>query len=100
MQVYFLGVNPFEQNPLKFAQWLIGQLTAFRFYTPAFLHDFGVGIPNGVYIYHMVAVNIFVELGLLRHVSYYLAVIILTYLVSVISWKWIEKPALRLKKSF
>ncbi|WP_428653458.1 acyltransferase family protein [Runella sp.] len=253
--IYFLGVKPFERNLFGFAQWLIGQLTVFQFYTAAFLHDFGVGIPNGalwtipveiqfyilipfiwyswrrwgnlavwvvvgfsvafysilnafvpstsllhqlakvsvfpylynfgfgmlffvyhrrlgpwfkdrfliwliayvvyigiffyelgfyitsytpniwgmianillscvtisfafsyrnlsklllgeedvsygVYIYHMVVVNIFFELGLLRHVSYYLAVIIITYLVSVISWKWIEKPALHLKKSF
>lgn len=31
-----------------FSLWLIGQMTLFQYYTPAFLRDYGCGTPNGV----------------------------------------------------
>ncbi|AXE19216.1 hypothetical protein DR864_16385 [Runella rosea] len=250
--LYFLGTEPFQQNPLGSVIWMVGQLTLFQFYTPTFLHDFGVGVPNGalwtipielqfyvlvpfiwyawqrwkrwviwvilgvsvlfysllntfslpnsmlhqlakvsvfpylynfgfgmlfyvynrqlspwikdqflvwlgiyvlyigvffytfgfyipsytpnawgmvanillscvtisfafsfralstrllgeedisygIYIYHMIIINIFVELGLVKQVQFYLAALLCTFLAGLISWKWFEKPALRLK---
>lgn len=55
-------------------------------------------ISYGVYIYHMIIVNIFVELGLSGKLSSYFAVIILTILCGYLSWIIIERPFLKLKK--
>jgi peptidoglycan/LPS O-acetylase OafA/YrhL len=55
-------------------------------------------ISYGVYIYHMIVINIFVECGLLKHMYYYAAVVFITFLLGLLSWKWVEKPVLRLKK--
>lgn len=56
-------------------------------------------ISYGVYIYHMIIVNIFVELGLSGRLSTYFAVIVLTILCGYLSWIIIERPFLKLKKN-
>ncbi len=58
----------------------------------------GHDISYGIYIYHMIAINIFVELGLIGSYSYFLAVLAITFLLATFSWMLIEKPALGLKK--
>ena len=52
----------------------------------------------GIYIYHMLIVNIFVELGLIRDTKYLVYIILLSVLMGVLSWFFVEKPFLRLKK--
>ncbi len=57
----------------------------------------GNDISYGIYIYHMVIINIFVQLGLTRNMNYLIYAIILTIIMATLSWKLIEKPALKLK---
>ena len=58
----------------------------------------GNDISYGTYIYHMVIVNIFVELSLYGKLVNLLLIFLFTYVVSTLSWLYIEKPALSLKK--
>lgn len=57
----------------------------------------GNDISYGVYVYHMVVVNALVELGLTGTVGWLGAAIGLTVAVSILSWRLVERPALRLK---
>jgi peptidoglycan/LPS O-acetylase OafA/YrhL len=55
----------------------------------------------GLYIWHMVVVNFFIYFGVDKKITgtlLVLVVIILSYVMSIISWTLIEKPALKLKK--
>lgn len=58
----------------------------------------GNDISYGVYIYHGLIVNIFVQLGLIGHYKYLAMIMAITYVLAFISWKLIEKPMLRRKK--
>ena len=53
-------------------------------------------ISYGLYIFHMVIMNIFVELGLINNV-YIVLYIICSFFFFFLSWKYIERPALKLK---
>ena len=57
-------------------------------------------ISYGIYIYHMLVINTLVTLGLRGEIQYFIAVFPITIILSYISWKIIEKPALSLKKRF
>ena len=58
----------------------------------------GNDISYGVYIYHMLVVNFFVQRGIVGD-SWYLAfVYAITVIVAFLSWKLVEKPALKMKK--
>lgn len=55
----------------------------------------------GLYIWHMVIVNFFIYFGINKRITGTLlvsVVLILSYIISIISWNFIEKPALKLKK--
>lgn len=56
-------------------------------------------ISYGVYIYHMVVINVLVELGVVGGLLPLATAILLTLAVGYLSWRFIEKPALSLKKS-
>ncbi len=56
-------------------------------------------VSYGVYIYHMVVINVLVELGLIEGFGPLLAAIIFTLMIAYLSWRLIEKPALSLKKT-
>lgn len=58
----------------------------------------GNDISYGVYIYHMIVVNFMVQRGLLHKPVYLFVVIFVTIILATLSWKFVEKPALRLKK--
>ena len=51
----------------------------------------------GIYIYHMIVINIFVELNLKGEVSYLFYLIAISTLLGILSWHFVEKPMLRLK---
>lgn len=57
-------------------------------------------ISYGIYIYHMIVMNIFIELGFLNNFIILIIVIGVTIVLAYLSWILIEKPALRYKKIF
>lgn len=54
-------------------------------------------ISYGVYIYSGILINIFVHLKLTHSILWFLVFLTTTMLLSILSWKLIEKPALKLK---
>jgi len=52
----------------------------------------------GIYIYHMLIINIFVHIKLVGEIKYFFSVIILSIISGIMSWYLIEKPFLQLKK--
>lgn len=60
----------------------------------------GHDISYGIYLYHMLVVNVFVELSFLYKYEYLFFVYIITVLFGVLSWNYIESKALNLKKTF
>jgi len=57
----------------------------------------GTDISYGIYIYHMIIANLIFELGFEKSTYTLCAVLIVTYLIAMLSWLLIERPALRLK---
>lgn len=60
------------------------------------LHD--NDISYGIYIYHMIFINFFVQYHDLGHRLTFLKVYLLTIFAATLSWFLIEKPALKLKR--
>lgn len=58
----------------------------------------GNDLSYGVYIYHGLLLNIFVELGFMRLPVYGFLVALLACCLAILSWKFVEKPFLRKKK--
>jgi len=58
----------------------------------------GNDISYGVYIYHGLLINIFVEMGLTGRAEYFLLLAGCTYLAGYVSWIAVERPFLRKKK--
>ena len=56
-------------------------------------------ISYGVYIYHMLVINSFVQLGFIGSTYHLILVLAITIIVSYFSWIYIESKALRLKKN-
>jgi peptidoglycan/LPS O-acetylase OafA/YrhL len=59
----------------------------------------GNDISYGVYIYHGLLLNIIIELKGLNNMISLLVLYPTTYLIAFISWKFVEKPMLKKKKS-
>ena len=59
------------------------------------LHDNDVSY--GVYLYHLLVINAFVQLGWMRSYALIPAVYVLVFLVAGLSWFFIEKKCLKLK---
>ena len=55
-------------------------------------------ISYGVYIYHMLAVNAAVSLGLVRAPAALAGALTITYALAIASWKLVERPALAFKR--
>jgi len=58
----------------------------------------GNDISYGLYIYHMLVINTFVTLGFIGNVKYLFYAIVSTAIFSLLSWFFIERKALSLKK--
>lgn len=90
-------------NPLiQLFQWII-----FSFFIFSFAYSFkelsnrllrGNDYTYGVYIYHMLIINIFVHLNLTGKIEYFWFVVLLSLISGVLSWHFIERPFLKLKK--
>jgi peptidoglycan/LPS O-acetylase OafA/YrhL len=52
----------------------------------------------GIYIYHMVVVNVLITLNYKGSASTFLVATLLSFLLGALSWRFIEKPMLKLKK--
>jgi peptidoglycan/LPS O-acetylase OafA/YrhL len=68
--------------------WLAGRITR------------GNDISYGVYIYHMLFINVMIESGLFGFGKYWCALLLcaLVYAAAFLSWRFVEKPCLALKK--
>lgn len=54
----------------------------------------------GIYLYHFVVVNCFIDANYMFELQYFLSSMAITTFIAFISWKFIEKPILALKTKF
>ena len=59
----------------------------------------GNDISYGAYIYHGIVLNLAFELKFTRSISVFVVVLLVSYLLAVVSWLTVERPALGLKRS-
>ena len=52
----------------------------------------------GIYIYHMLIINVFVYFNFVAEIKYFLYVFFSTIALGAFSWHLIEKPFLKMKK--
>jgi peptidoglycan/LPS O-acetylase OafA/YrhL len=57
----------------------------------------GNDISYGLYIYHMVVINYLIYNGIQKH--QFLLTFMITFILAILSWKFVERPSLKLKKS-
>lgn len=81
------------------ANLLLGLVTISAALSPVNVGKYlrGNDISYGMYIYHMLVINTFVELSLVGTIMDLLCVLIVTIIISVFSWRFIEKKALSMK---
>jgi peptidoglycan/LPS O-acetylase OafA/YrhL len=58
----------------------------------------GNDLSYGIYIFHMPIFNFYLAMGLMINTVTFLAVCLSVVFVAFLSWKYVEKPALKLKK--
>jgi peptidoglycan/LPS O-acetylase OafA/YrhL len=51
----------------------------------------------GLYIYHGIVLNLFIELNVKNSIGYFILYLIIVILLSILSWKFIEKQFIKLK---
>jgi len=101
----FLHINTYSywiSNPYKL---VIDVVLCFTIFSLAFNN---VNVSNkllnhndisyGVYIYHMIIINAFVSIGFVNYSFNIIIVILIVVILSYLSWRFIEKPVLDLKK--
>lgn len=96
---YFSLENNYFINILKwfiFSFFIFSFVFSFKNLSYRILH--GNDYTYGIYIYHMLIINILVHLNLVSEIKYFIIVIILSIILGIFSWHFIEKPMLRLKK--
>ncbi len=98
---YFLGLK-FQGNYINpISALILSFLTISLAYTRVDLFGRilrGNDISYGVYIYHMVVVNAFVQVAMFSPEINLVTMLVITIILALLSWKLIEKPALSLKK--
>jgi peptidoglycan/LPS O-acetylase OafA/YrhL len=98
--IYYFSIEAnFFINILK---WFI-----FSFFIFSFVFSFknlsykilyGNDYTYGIYIYHMLVINILVHLNFVAEIKYFIIAIVLSIILGIFSWHFIEKPMLKLKK--
>jgi peptidoglycan/LPS O-acetylase OafA/YrhL len=95
---YFISDSGVVINIIK---WIIFSFMIFSFaFSFKYLSNFLIrrnDFTYGIYIYHMLIINVFVHLKMVGDMKYIAYVLALTITAGVISWFFIEKPFLRLK---
>jgi peptidoglycan/LPS O-acetylase OafA/YrhL len=96
--------EPFEANLYALAALVLLAFTVFSvaFSFPTLSEKLlrGVDVSYGVYIYHMLVVNTLVEVGWTGRVSYWILAILASLTLGYLSWTYVEKRFIRLKKKF
>jgi|HubBroStandDraft_6_1064221.scaffolds.fasta_scaffold04859_4 peptidoglycan/LPS O-acetylase OafA/YrhL len=92
-----------EKNPacmLTQRLLLAGLIFSLAYSLPGLAHALlrGNDVSYGVYVYHMLVVNSLLQLGLFGAWPYGVTVVLVTGIVALCSWRWVERPALRLKR--
>lgn len=101
---FYFNVEP-SYHPTNFqiiANILLGILTISCAFTFPKLGKIlkGNDISYGMYIYHMLVINTMVHLGYNEKFNYLIITILLTTIISILSWLFIEKKSLSLKNKF
>ena len=103
--IFNLLMNSFIITP-NFITYIV-KWTIFSFLIFSFAFSFkdlskiflrGNDFTYGIYIYHMLIINVFVFLKMTGEMKYFLTIVILSIVAGIISWFLIEKPFLQLKK--
>jgi len=93
--------NPYDYRPLGLLAngLLVGLVFSFAFSFLSFSERIlkGYDISYGLYIYHMPIVNVLVTFHATHSGVWVVVVLVVSILFAWSSWKWIEKPMLRLK---
>lgn len=103
-QAGYIGYWVIEKNVLIMLLtkiMLAGVVLSFAFSLPGLSHKIlgNNDISYGIYIYHMVVINIFVELNLTGGFGILFITMFCTCSVAYLSWRIVERPALSLKSS-
>lgn len=105
LPVAYYGKNYLAWNISTDIQPIIYFLLAILIFTAAYsLPNFGCLLLNkndisyGVYIYHVPIANLFIFYYFTGKEIFFLLALMLTILMAVLSWLFIEKPALKIKK--
>ena len=59
----------------------------------------GYDISYGIYIYHMIIINMIIHIGIFQEYTALFIIFPLTVLVAFFSWTFVERPVLKLKRS-
>lgn len=86
-------VNPVSGVLLAFAT--VSLAYSYAAHLTGLLRD--TDISYGVYIYHMVVFNVFVNAGTTNRMSVFLLSLAVVIVLAMLSWKYVEQPALRRK---
>jgi peptidoglycan/LPS O-acetylase OafA/YrhL len=101
---YFYDLKPsYHPSGLQFiSNFLLSILTISAAFTFPKISKFlnGNDISYGLYIYHMLVINTMIHLGFSKRFEYLLITILITTILSILSWILIEKKALSLKNKF
>lgn len=99
--LHAFNVSPGTNMPNLFSMTILAMAVVSLAFTRGNLSEQilkGNDISYGTYVYHMVVANLAFELGYRGTTTVLWAVLLVTYVLSVVSWLAIEKPALRLKR--
>lgn len=61
-------------------------------------HKLKMDLSYGIYLYHMVIINVLVQLNLTKRISSLIVVYVVTILAAILSWTLVEKPFINMKK--
>lgn len=107
MLIYVFYVNciaspSYTVNSIEtlFANLLLGVLTLSLAYTLPKISSLlkGFDLSYGLYVYHMIIVNIFVQIGLMCEIEYAIIALIISIIMGALSWHFVERKILRYKK--
>ncbi len=103
--IFNIAVNYFNittNNIVYIFKWVIFSFMVFSFafsfkgFSKKLLN--GNDFTYGIYIYHMLIINILVHLKMVGEIKYFIYVFLGSIFLGVLSWYMVEKPFLKLKK--
>lgn len=102
LYIVIIDLLNYESYLFSLIRWALLSFVIFSFAFSFKFLRFKILINNdftyGIYIYHMLIINIFVYLKINDSYIYFFTIILFSLLSGVLSWYLIEKPSLKLKK--